>query len=157
VHRDLKPANVMVTQGTIRLLDFGVGKLLASGVPEELQLSAAEGRPITPAYAAPEQLFGHEVDYAADIYALGSMLYELLTGERPFKRHESSGFELCRAVMQELPTVPSRHPGAAELSKLSEQRRMMLDFLVLKALARHAADRHRSARELAEIIHRVLH
>jgi serine/threonine protein kinase len=139
------------------LLDFGVGKLLASGVPEELQLSVAEGRPITPAYAAPEQLFGHDVDFTADIYALGCMLYELLTGERPFQRHESSGFALCRALMQELPVVPSRHPNAGELSNLPEKLRMKLDFVVLKALARHAADRHQSARELAAIIHRALH
>jgi len=158
VHRDLKPANVMVCEnGTVRLLDFGVGKLLASGVPEELQLSAAEGRPMTPAYAAPEQLFGHEVDFAADIYALGGMLYELLTGVRPHQLHESTGFELARAILQEQPIAPSRHPGGAELARLPLTRRLALDVLVLKALAKRADDRHRSARELAEIIHGVLH
>jgi eukaryotic-like serine/threonine-protein kinase len=158
VHRDLKPANVMVCDNrTVRLLDFGVGKLLANGVPEELQLSAAEGRPMTPAYAAPEQLVGHEVDFAADIYALGGMLYELLTGVRPYQRFERSPFELGRAIMQEQPTAPSRHPGATELAKLPLTRRMELDLLVLKALAKRASDRHRSARVLAEIIHRALH
>jgi len=158
VHRDLKPANVMVCDnGTVRLLDFGVGKLLASGVPEELQLSAAEGRPMTPAYAAPEQLFGHEVSFAADIYSLGGMLYELLTGVRPHQRCEGTGFELARAILQEQPIAPSRHPGGSELARLPLARRLALDMLVLKALAKRADDRHRSARELAEIIHGVLH
>jgi len=158
VHRDLKPANVMVCDNrTVRLLDFGVGKLLASGVPDELQLSAAEGRPMTPAYAAPEQLVGHEVDFAADIYALGGMLYELLTGVRAYQRFERSAFELGRAIMHERPVAPSRHPDASELAKLPLTRRMDLDLLVLKALGKRPADRHASAREMAELIHGLLH
>lgn len=158
VHRDLKPANVMVREdGTACLLDFGVGKLLTDGVPEELQLSVLDGRPHTPAYAAPEQLVGHDVHFEADVYALGVILYELLTGARPYQRFESSAFNLCWAIIHELPVVPSEHPMGGELASLAPARRMALDFLVLKALAKRAPDRHASAREIATAVHRVLH
>ncbi len=84
IHRDLKPANILVTEeGQVQLLDFGIAKLLSEGEAKETELTQLGGRALTPDYAAPEQIAGAPVTTAADVYALGVMLYELLTGERP--------------------------------------------------------------------------
>ena len=86
IHRDLKPSNIIVTgQGHVYLLDFGIAKLLTEGEAKETELTQLGGRALTPDYAAPEQIAGAPITTAADVYALGVMLYELLTGERPYK------------------------------------------------------------------------
>ena len=88
VHRDLKPSNVLVTaEGEVKLLDFGIAKLLSgeSTAAEETELTRLAGRALTPNYAAPEQILGQPISTAADIYALGVLLFELLTGERPYR------------------------------------------------------------------------
>jgi serine/threonine-protein kinase len=89
IHRDLKPANVKITPaGTVKVLDFGLAKLLVDPVPDEVTLSAVTAPAVllgTPAYMAPEQAQGRSVDRRVDVWAFGVVLYEMVTGERPFR------------------------------------------------------------------------
>ncbi|NJM52541.1 MAG: serine/threonine protein kinase [Blastocatellia bacterium] len=86
IHRDLKPNNILVThQGEVKLLDFGVAKFLNPELVGELNQTQTQFRVMTPEYASPEQIKGTHITTASDIYSLGVILYELLTGERPFK------------------------------------------------------------------------
>ena len=109
VHRDIKPANILVTvQGTPKLLDFGIAKLIA---PELLGATAEETvtllRLFTPDYASPEQVRGDPVTPASDVYASGVVLYELLTGRRPYRVSTSSAAEMIRVVCDAEPARPS--------------------------------------------------
>ena len=93
IHRDLKPANVLVTaDGLPKLLDFGISKLIEGDAPtmDETALTRLAGRPLTLAYAAPEQVLGLPITVAADVYALGVMLFELLTESRLYRAHRSA-------------------------------------------------------------------
>src|SRR6185369_11137850 len=86
VHRDLKPSNILVTsEGQVQLLDFGIAKLLTAGEARATELTLVGGRALTPDYAAPEQVAGTTVTTAADVYSLGVILYELLSGARPYR------------------------------------------------------------------------
>ncbi|MDB4973500.1 MAG: serine/threonine protein kinase with repeat [Myxococcaceae bacterium] len=146
VHRDLKPANVLVTaDGTVRLLDFGIAKLLSEGVPVELQLSRLTGQPLTPAYASPEQVLGLPAGLPSDVYSLGVMLYELLTGERPFAHQRSQNLALRRAIIESRPVPPSERSSAL---RLALPHYAQLDAIVMKALEKLPLHRHASAREL---------
>ena len=109
IHRDLKPANILVTaEGQVQLLDFGIAKLLSEGEAKETELTQLGGRALTPDYAAPEQIAGAPITTAADVYALGVMLYELLTGERPYKLKRDSRGALEEAILEADPVAPSR-------------------------------------------------
>ena len=109
VHRDLKPTNILVTQdGTVKLLDFGISKLLLQDDDEATVYRTGHLQPMTLAYAAPEQVQGKRVNAATDVYALGIILYQLLTGRRPYALepgglHTGNIDLICRRV----PTRPS--------------------------------------------------
>ena len=100
IHRDLKPSNILVTPaGQVRLLDFGVAKLLTRQDEQHVQLTLLYGRALTPEYASPELLRGEPLDTVSDIYSLGVVLYELLTGSRPHQIKASvSAVELEQAI-----------------------------------------------------------
>jgi serine/threonine-protein kinase len=154
VHRDLKPANVLVTaDGHARLLDFGIGQLLQDGLPQGFLLSMIAGRPLTLAYASPEQVLGDRVGFSSDIYSLGVILYELVAGVRPFADSSGSNKALREAVLFAKPDPPSAlHPGEGHERPL----RRALDEIVLRALSKRSAQRQGSARLLAEQVAQVL-
>lgn len=111
IHRDLKPANILVTsQGEVRLLDFGIAKLLeAQGdAIEETELTRQAGRSMTPRYASPEQLTGLPLTTACDVYSLGVIFYELISGEKPYELKTESQVQLEHAILEAEPRAPSR-------------------------------------------------
>ena len=171
VHRDLKPGNVLVTaQGEVKLLDFGIAKALASldGLAEGLAesgLSANDttigtARPFTPHYASPEQVRGEPVGTATDIYSLGVLLYQLLTGVRPTGRDATTPAQAARGVLDETPTRPSSLPGhiTKDPDWLSTRKRLAgdLDKVLLKALEKPVARRYESVDALVHDVRAYL-
>src|SRR5580698_4662708 len=165
IHRDLKPANILVTaEGEVQLLDFGIAKLLSEGEAKETELTQLGGRAMTPDYAAPEQILGAPVTTAADVYALGVMLYELLTGERPYRPKRDSRGALEEAIMQDDPVAPSRvTPSEATAATRDTTTRKLvsalkgdLDTIVIKALKKTPAERYATANALDQDIARYL-
>ncbi|HKU13216.1 MAG TPA: serine/threonine-protein kinase [Steroidobacteraceae bacterium] len=151
VHRDIKPSNVLVTaEGNVKLLDFGVAALLG---PADAELTREADRALTPAYAAPEQLLGQPVTTATDVYALGLLLFVLLTAEHPFGQQPRSGPEHARATLERDAPRPS---DLAADSRLARALRGDLDNIVAKALRKEPAARYRSAEALAEDLRRFL-
>jgi serine/threonine-protein kinase len=165
VHRDLKPSNILVTrEGRIRLLDFGIAKLIA----EDGAATATAHALFTPEYAAPEQVRGELATTAVDVYALGVLLYELLSGRRPYQVDAETPLAWQRAVLDQEPQRPStaitrRAQRAKDLpaEALAEQRGLAarrlrqhlrgdLDAIVLKALRKDPAARYASVQELAQ-------
>ena len=134
VHRDIKPSNVLVaTDGQVKLLDFGIAKLLEeeSGAGEATALTRDGGRALTPEYAAPEQVTGGAVTTATDVYALGVLLYVLLTGKHPAEEALRSPADLLRSIVD---TEPHRPSEAAPSDLVRRQLRGDLDTIVAKAL-----------------------
>ncbi len=176
IHRDLKPSNIMVTTaGKPKLLDFGIAKALnpelmtTDDVPTATQLRA-----MTPEYASPEQISGDTVGPTSDIYSLGVILYELLTGHRPYRLRRNGNEDVARVVREDQPTNPSgslthddvlvpQNGGEPTLEKaliarnssLETLRRELtgdLDRIVLKALRKAPGERYQSGAEFADDI-----
>lgn len=170
IHRDLKPNNILVTAaGEVKLLDFGIAH--SQEMPRTL--TQAGMRAMTPEYASPEQVRGEAVGVASDVYSLGVVLYELLTGHAPLRLHSRVFHEIARVICEELPKPPSTAvtdapvaPGDASspeaLARLREsslvelQSRLKgdLDHVVLKALEKQPPARYLSAGQFRQDIER---
>jgi serine/threonine protein kinase len=164
IHRDLKPSNIFVTEsGQVRLLDFGVAKMLQDD-GDETQLSRIYGQALTPDYASPESLSDTPVDARSDVYSLGVILYELLTGTRPYRLSSHASLAgLGHAVTTTDVKKPSTQltpqeslSRAASQDRLARKLRGDLDSLVLKALAKEPSERYDSAASMAEDLKRYL-
>ena len=160
VHRDLKPANVLVLpDGTPKLLDFGIAGLLEDDEPGDGQLTRLTGRRITPAYAAPEQITGEPVGVTADVFSLGVMLYQLLSGELPFAAESSSRVAAEHAVLhREAPRLGSTLARARPPDAPADPARVRgdLEAIVAKALRKRPSERYSSVRVLIDDLQRWL-
>jgi serine/threonine protein kinase/tetratricopeptide (TPR) repeat protein len=174
VHRDLKPSNVLVTSGgQVTLLDFGIAKLLESdGGPREVTLTRDAGAGMTPRFAAPEQVSGGAITTATDVYALGVLLYELLTGQHPIGSADLSAADIVKAIVDVEPrrpsmavTDPAEDPGrlaehAARRGTTPDRLRRWLDgdldTIVAKAMKKSPDERYASVAEFAGDVRRFL-
>ncbi|WP_290871731.1 serine/threonine-protein kinase [Aquabacterium sp.] len=183
LHRDLKPGNILVNaQGEVKLLDFGIAKLILdadTGSAPSTELTQHHGHVLTPDYAAPEQIAGRPLTTASDVYALGVVLFELLTGQRPYRLPRGTRGALEEAILATEPRRPSsvwleaevqtHHPTALTLSelampfghtprRLSQQLKGDLDLIVATALQKDPARRYATAEAFAQdIVHHLAH
>ena len=151
IHRDIKPENVLVTEdGQLKLLDFGL-----AGTAEELSSEAESDKPVlsgvtlfgTPEYMAPEQATGGKIDARADIYAVGCVLYEMLTGQLPFQKDSAVGI-----LEAKIKGSPARTRDIAPDRDISEE----VDELCSRAIARHPSLRLQTASEMRELVEALL-
>ena len=173
IHRDLKPSNILITHdGEVKLLDFGVAKFLNPELMgENLSQTQTQFRVMTPEYASPEQVRGGHITTATDIYSLGIILYELLTGSRPFKLKDTSPEEMMRLICNTEPTAPSaisnfkfqisNSEAKSNVNRQSQigNRKFLkgdLDNIILTALRKEPSRRYKSVEAFAGDIDRYL-
>ena len=183
IHRDLKPSNILVaSDGTPRLLDFGIAKLLNPEMASEtLQPTATHLRMMTVDYASPEQVQGEPVTFATDTYSLGVILFELLTGHRPYRFRNRTHHEIARAICEDQPSLPSFAISRSDYSlpiihvdrealtithlaelrsespdNLHEKLKGNLDNITLKALGKLPEERYESIKKFREDIEKHL-
>lgn len=161
VHRDIKPSNILTTkEGIPKLLDFGIAKVIDPASSMGVTLTRPEFRMLTPDYASPEQVKCLPISTASDIYSLGTVLYELLTGQRPHRFESGSVTDLERAICEVDPEKPSlavaqnseHSPGVRK--QLSRQLAGDLDNIILAAMRKEPQRRYASAAEFSEDLRR---
>ncbi len=154
LHRDLKPGNILVTAGgQVRLLDFGIAKLMQGDSAAETALTQASGRALTLDYASPEQIRGAAIGTASDVYSLGVVAFELLAGVRPYRLQRGSAAELEEAITgQDLPLASAVAEDAAAKKAL----RGDLDAILNRALKKRVDERYPSIDALAQDWQRCL-
>ncbi len=165
IHRDIKPSNILVdAKGEPHLLDFGIAKLLddeESQSADATQLTRLSGRALTLDYASPEQVNNASLGTASDVYSLGIVLYELLTGRRPYNPKGSTRRDLEQAILDQDPSKPSdqllmANTGDSESGKSARRMRGDLDTVVLKALRKDPKQRYATAQAFADDLKRYL-
>ncbi|HEY6922135.1 MAG TPA: serine/threonine-protein kinase, partial [Steroidobacteraceae bacterium] len=164
VHRDLKPSNILVTDsGEVRLLDFGIARLLSAGGGSDASPLTEVGiRAMTPDYSAPEQILGEALTTATDVYSIGVVLFELLTGARPYRLARRSRGALEEAIVDLMPLSPSRVPMSLEVAiqrgttpvKLRRALQGDLDTILLKCLKKEPRARYATIDALREDLRR---
>jgi serine/threonine-protein kinase len=154
VHRDLKPANMLVTAtGSVRLLDFGIAKLIEGDTFQVSNETQFAGRLLTPDYASPEQIRGETIGTAADIYSLAVVTYELLTGSRPYRLKRQSAAQLEEAIAK---VDPQSASDVVQDKTLKRQLRGDLDAILNMAMKKNPADRYTTVDAFASDLQRYL-